>query len=239
MSWIMSVVYDPFMARRETGNLGAWRAELLGDLEGTVLEIGAGTGANVPHYGRSVQRLLLTEPDRHMRQRLADAWPRRQAACPMHLLEAPAEDLSVETGSVDAVVATLVFCSVRSTARALREVARVLRPGGRLVFLEHAEAADGTWRRRWQHLAEPLWRPVAGNCHLTRRPDVAIRAAGFDIEWMRWEEMQHAGPLLSRCVRGVARKPAPSSERVDLAHAEAQWLKPAETDTGADGSASS
>lgn len=206
MSWVMSIVYDRFMARRESGNLAAWRAELLANLEGVVLEIGAGTGANLPHYGPSVQRLLLTEPDRHMRQRLAEAWSKRPAACPMHLLHARAEDLPAETGSVDAVVATLVLCSVQSTASVLREVARILRPGGRLVFLEHAGAPAGTWRRRWQHIAEPFWRSVAGNCHLTRRPDVAIRAAGFDIDWMTWEEMRHAGPLLSRCVRGVATK---------------------------------
>ncbi len=218
MSWVMSVVYDPFMARREGGNLAAWRQELLANLDGVVLEIGAGTGANLPHYGLSVQRLLLTEPDRHMRRRLATAWPLRHATCPVHLFDAPAEDLPVETASVDAVVATLVLCSVRSTASTLQEVARILRPGGRLVFLEHAGAAEGTWRRHWQHLAEPFWRSLAGNCHLTRRPDIAIRAAGFTIDWMKWDEMQHAGPLLSRCVRGVATKPARMPHRDGVAH---------------------
>lgn len=207
MSWMMATVYDRFMARREQGNLAAWRADLLADIEGVVLEVGAGTGANLSHYGPLVQRLLLAEPDGYMRRRLSDALPRRHARCPVHILAAPAEQLPLAAQSVDAVVVTLVLCSVRSLPRALSEIARVLRPGGRLLFLEHAGAAVGTWRHRCQRIAEAPWRLVAGNCHLTRRPDVALRASGFEVEWMTWDAMEHAGPLLARCVRGVARQP--------------------------------
>jgi ubiquinone/menaquinone biosynthesis C-methylase UbiE len=211
MSWLMAALYDRFMRQSEAACLDRWRAELLRDLSGNVLEIGAGTGATLAHYPRAVTRLVLCEPDRHMRRRLelrsAALRPGRTevADCSIDALPMPAE-------SFDAVVSSLVLCSVPDQRAALAEVHRVLKPGGRLVFLEHV-AADGNPRRlKWQRRVEPVWKHLMGNCHLTRRTEAAIAAAGFRIERIERESIRKAMPLVRPSVRGVARK---SGEKAD------------------------
>jgi len=124
--------------------------------------------------------------------------------------------------SFDAVVSTLVLCSVRDVHGALREIFRVLRPGGRLLFVEHVAAHPDSRRFAWQRRLEPLWKRVAGNCHLTRDTEGALRRAGFQLEGIERESMRKAMPFIRRCIRGVARKPhdeeGDRTPHVQLAH---------------------
>jgi ubiquinone/menaquinone biosynthesis C-methylase UbiE len=207
MSWFVAAVYDHWMRAVETACLFQWRAELLRDLEGEVLEVGVGTGANLPHYPKTVKRLVLAEPDRHMRRRLqvrcgSSGFPQAEVS------DASLHGLPMSDASFDAVVSTLVLCSVPDLHAALAEVFRVLRPGGRFVFLEHVAADRNPTRLKWQRRVEPVWKRVAGNCHLTRRTEQAILAAGFQIEWIERESMRKAMPLARPSIRGAARKPA-------------------------------
>jgi ubiquinone/menaquinone biosynthesis C-methylase UbiE len=134
---------------------------------------------------------------------------RRRAAAiarPVEIVDASLERLPLADGSVDAVVGTLVLCSVPRLDEAVTEIKRVLRPGGRFVFLEHVAAEDRPRRLRWQRRVEPLWRRVAGNCHLTRQTADAIGAAGFHFESVKRESMRKAWSLVRPTIRGVAVK---------------------------------
>jgi ubiquinone/menaquinone biosynthesis C-methylase UbiE len=196
VSWLGARLYDAMMARGEGAFMGQWRGELLGDLDGQVLELGAGTGANLGHYPPGVE-LTLTEPDRHMRARLMARHPSLQVT------RCKAEQLPFDSGRFDVVVMTLVLCSVRSPSLALSEVSRVLKPGGRLVFVEHVASRD-PGLRAWQERLQPLWSLVAGNCHLAREAVTEISAAGFTTLALQRERMPGAPALVAPTVRGVA-----------------------------------
>ncbi len=206
MSWLMAAIYDRFMSTVEEACLQVWRAELLAGLAGEVLEVGAGTGANLSHYPEAVTKLVLAEPDRHMHEKLAARVHAAGGAPKLELSAAPADALPFPDDAFDAVVCTLVLCSVPDPAATLREIRRVLRPGGKLVFMEHVAAEDGTRRRVWQGRVEPVWKRIAGNCHLTRRTEDAIRKAGFTIESEKRESIRKAMPLTRPSIRGVAVK---------------------------------
>lgn len=206
MGRIFATIYDPFMAVSERACLQSWRATLLADVSGRVLEIGAGTGRSLAHYPATIERLVLAEPDRHMHGRLNARIPTALAPI-VEVVEASAQRLPFRDASFDAVVSSLVLCSTPDLADALREVRRVLVPGGRLLFLEHVADDEHPRRLRWQRRVEPLWKRVAGGCHLTRRTDQAIEAAGLVIERMERESMRKSNPLTRRTIRGVARKP--------------------------------
>lgn len=161
------------------------KRRLFADLRGDVLEIGAGTGANVALLPPGV-RWIAVEPNPYMRDELlAKA---EQAGVPVELRAGHGEELPAADGSVDAVISTLVLCSVDDPARVLREVRRVLRPGGRFVFLEHVAAPTGTPLRLLQRLARPVWRFLADGCRPDRETERDLRAAGFrsvDLEAWR------------------------------------------------------
>lgn len=195
-------LYDAVLSGAERRALRGWRAELLREVAGDVVEIGAGTGANLPLYGRAVRRLVLVEPDAAMRGRLAERAARRQS--PTVVVAGSAGRLPLADASADAVVSTLVLCSVRHLDGALAEVRRVLRPGGRLHVIEHVAAADGTRLRQAQHLVAPLWATVAGGCSVERPTRELLRAAGFDVGGLREDVLPVPVPLVRPVVRGSA-----------------------------------
>jgi ubiquinone/menaquinone biosynthesis C-methylase UbiE len=200
---VFAAVYDLAGRRAERGPLGARRRELLHEASGRVLEIGAGTGANLPHYP-AIDELVLAEPDAAMRRRIG---PRTEGiAFPVEVIDAAAEQLPLPDASVDTVVTTLVLCSVADPARALAEARRVLRPGGRLLFLEHVRA-PGRWGR-WQDRVTPVWRPLCAGCHPNRDSVGAIRRAGFAVTALRRVDDVPTLPPARPIVAGVAQAPA-------------------------------
>jgi ubiquinone/menaquinone biosynthesis C-methylase UbiE len=204
MSWLMAKFYDGFMRESEQACLSRWRAELLRDLSGSVLEVGAGTGATLGLYPASVTRLVLCEPDAHMRRQLREKAKDAKA----EVCDGPAQRLPFEKDSFDAVVCSLVLCSVPDQAAALAEIRRVLKPGGRLLFLEHVAADGNPGRLKWQRRVEPVWKRLMDNCHVTRRTEQALLDAGFRLESIQRESIRKALPIVRPSIRGVARKPA-------------------------------
>lgn len=159
-----AALYDA--GARRSHDLEADRTELLAAARGRVLEIGAGTGLNVRHYPRDTE-VTFTEPDTKMARRVP-------------MVQASAEELPFADGSFDTVVSTLVLCSVDDLERSVAEIRRVLAPQGRLLFLEHVRAADGSRLARWQDRLNPLWHAVAG-CDCNRRT-VDVLARLFEVE---------------------------------------------------------
>ncbi|MDA8358183.1 MAG: class I SAM-dependent methyltransferase [Actinomycetota bacterium] len=174
---VFAAVYDRLNAGAERTWLGKRRADLVARATGQVLEIGAGTGANLAHY-RDVERVVAAEPDPAMRARLRSRLDR--AAVPVKVSDAPAEHLGLRDASIDTVVCTLVLCSVADPDATLAELRRVLRPGGQLLVLEHVRG-EGR-RARWQDRVTPLWRRVGAGCHPNRDTVAAIERAGFHLE---------------------------------------------------------
>lgn len=199
----MAAVYDGMMRGSEEACLGQWRTDLLKDLSGAVLEIGAGTGATLALYPKTVNRIVMCEPDPHMRRKLE---AKSGTAANVEIYDSSIQDLFFKENSFDAVVCSLVLCSVPDQQAALAQIRRVLKPGGRLVFLEHVAAEGKPNRLKWQRRIEPVWKHLMGNCHLTRRTEAAIEAAGFRIERIQRESMRKALPVCRPSIRGVARK---------------------------------
>src|SRR5215210_4288162 len=187
---VFAALHDPMNASMERRWMGGRRRRLLAGASGAVLEIGGGTGANLPHY-RDVDRVVVTEPDPFMRKRLGQKLG--DARVPVEVSAAGAEALPFPDGSFDTVVSTLVLCTVPDQEAALDEVRRVLRPGGRLLFIEHVRAAGSA--ARWQDRLEPLWRRLLGGCHPNRDTVAAIEEAGFEIE--TFESFYPPDPLSS------------------------------------------
>ncbi len=179
--------------------MGRRRRRLLEGARGAVLEIGGGTGANLSHY-RNVDRVIVAEPDPFMRKRLGQKL--EDTRVPVEVSAAGAEALPFPDGSFDTVVSTLVLCTVPDQASALDEVRRVLRPGGRLLFIEHVRATGSM--ARWQDRIEPLWGRLLGGCHPNRDTVAAIEEAGFEIE--TFERFYPPAPLsgLTPHVQGSA-----------------------------------
>ncbi|MCL2776942.1 MAG: class I SAM-dependent methyltransferase [Polyangiaceae bacterium] len=207
MGPIFAYFYDSFMRKTEETCLAPWRRELLSEVGGRVLEIGAGTGACLRHYPRAVTRLVVAEPDRWMRARLARGIAGGGGAiCPsaIETSAASADALPFDDASFDAVVSMLVLCSVPNQALVLAEIRRVLIPGGRFVFLEHV-ASDDPKSFAWQRWLDPMWSCFASGCHITRRTLEAIRSAGFELEREEHANMQGSFSCLAPTVRGIAR----------------------------------
>ena len=182
---LFAAVYDPILARVERAGLGRARAELLADATGRTLEIGAGTGANLPHLPRAVSLLTLVEPSAPMRDRLEAHVGRLRDRLPrdVSVVAGSAADLPVEDASVDTLVSTLVLCSVPDLDAAARELRRVLAPGGTLLVIEHVEGHGRT--RTAQGIIDPAWRVVARGCRLVRDTRAALERAGFDTTHVR------------------------------------------------------
>jgi len=174
----MALVYDPFVWLGEMAGMRRRRSTLLSGARGRVVEIGAGTGLNIAHYPDGIDELVLMEPEPAMRRRLARRLQRHARAA--RIIEAPAEHLPLTDESVDTVVSTLVLCTVDDPERALREIARVLRPGGQLLFVEHVRASS-RFLVAWQDYLFQPWRSFAGGCHCNRPTVELMRACGFAV----------------------------------------------------------
>jgi ubiquinone/menaquinone biosynthesis C-methylase UbiE len=172
------------LSRTMEPEIGRWRDKLLAGLSGRVVEVGAGNGINFTHYPASVEQVIAVEPEPFLRSKA-------QAAA----LEAPvavtvrpglADALDLEDASVDAAVASLVLCSVSDQGGALRELGRVIRPGGELRFLEHVRSR-ATRKARVQRAADRsgIWPMIGGGCHCSRDTEASIRGAGFELVEVR------------------------------------------------------
>ena len=198
---IFAAGYDRCMAGEEKATLQAHRRALLAQARGRVLEIGGGTGANLPFYSDAVESLTITEPEapmlRRLERRLRDAG--REAT----VLRAPAEDLPFDDGSFDTVVATLVLCTVDDQPRALRELRRVLAPGGQLLFIEHVRAEDPKVAK-WQDRFNPVQLRLGHGCNCNRPTLAGIEAAGFGVVDVAHERMRKAPAILRPLIVGSA-----------------------------------
>jgi len=174
----MARVYDPFVWLAELVGMRSRRSVLVGNARGRVVEIGAGTGLNIAHYPDEITELVLTEPDAAMRRRLARRLQREGRGA--RIVDAPAERLPLADASVDTVVSTLVLCTVNDPERTLGEIARVLRPDGQLLFIEHVRANSRFLAACQDYLLRP-WRSFAGGCHCNRATVELMRACGFTI----------------------------------------------------------
>ncbi len=173
----IAVVYDIFMLPQELLGLRRQRVRTASEATGVVLELGVGTGLNLPHYTRA-ERIVGVDPDPHMLKRA-----RRRAAeapCPVQLIEASAESLPFGDGEFDTAVFALTLCTIPDPDAAVREAHRVLKAEGRLVFLEHVRS-NRAWFGRLQDLVTPGWKRIAGGCHANRRTVETIERE-FEIE---------------------------------------------------------
>jgi len=202
---IFAALYDPLMAGTEKAGLADRRRQLLGNAHGRVLEIGAGTGANLPYYGEAVDELVLAEPEEPMARRLE----RKLAASNLRarVVRAQAEKLPFEDASFDDVVSTLVLCTVSDQARALAEIRRVLKPSGRLLFLEHVRSDDPKLAR-WQDRLSGFNRRIGHGCTCNRDTLAGISGAGFEVGDVERDRLKKAPPIVTPLVVGVAERGA-------------------------------
>lgn len=169
-----------------------YRRRVIGAAEGRVLEIGIGSGLNLPFYPAAVEEVLGLEPSTPlvaMAEGAARACPN-----PVTFIEGSAEAIPLDRGSIDTVVTTWTLCTIPAASTALGEMRRVLRPGGRLLFVEHGLAPDAGVRK-WQDRLTPAWRCLSGGCHLNRPIRSLIEAAGFRVEGLECGYMPGPKPL--------------------------------------------
>jgi ubiquinone/menaquinone biosynthesis C-methylase UbiE len=176
---VFARLYPAVGKAMERGGLDQRRQTLLTGLSGMVVEVGAGDGLNFPQYPPTVTRVLAVEPEPHLRRLARDAANR--APVPVEVVDGVAERIPCTDGSADAVVVSLVLCSVPDQAAALREIHRVLKPGGQLRFLEHVRADTPGLARVQRVLDATIWPRLAGGCHTGRDTAAAIERAGFTI----------------------------------------------------------
>jgi SAM-dependent methyltransferase len=181
-SHVFAAIYDSSLRRGERAGMADHRRELLSTASGRVLEIGAGTGLNLPFYPQDVD-LVLTEPEAPMARRIDGP-----------VVPASAEELPFEDASFDTAVSTLVLCTVADPARAIGELRRVLRPGGRLLFIEHVRGEGRL--ARWQDRLNRPWRHVGHGCNANRDTIAALREGGFAVEAR--SDVWHRMPRLIR-----------------------------------------
>ena len=195
--------YDRLTKSTEEAGLSDKRRALLTRAQGRTLEIGAGTGVNLELYPHSVTELVLTEPDEHMRRQLE----KKVAALgrPTEVVDAGGERLPFADASIDTAVATLVFCTIPDPAAAFGEIARVLRPEGRLLFLEHVRSNDPQ-AARWQDRLERPWGWFGRGCHPNRDTLATIEASGLEVAAVESDRMPKAPAIVQPLVVGEAKR---------------------------------
>lgn len=173
-------------------NLVAYRQRVIGAAEGRVLEIGIGSGLNLPLYTGRVEHVIGLDPSPRLLEMAREA--KDKAAVPVELLEDSGEAIPLDNKSVDTVVTTWTLCTIADTMRALGEMRRVLKSSGQLLFVEHGRSPD-TSVRRWQDRLTPMWRRVGGGCHLNRAINELIAGSGFRIERLDTGYMKGPKPM--------------------------------------------
>ena len=173
-------------------NLAAYRARVLPAAQGRVLEIGIGSGLNLPYYSTTVEQVIGLDPSPKLLGMAREA--ARRTSLPLDLIENSAEAIPLYNRSIDTVVTTWTMCSIPDVQRALGEMRRVLKPEGRLLFVEHGLSPD-PGIRRWQDRLTPVWRQVGGGCHLNRAIGELIEEAGFRIERLETGYMRGPKPM--------------------------------------------
>jgi len=198
---LFAALYDKVSKGSEEAGLRDERRELLATADGATLEIGAGTGLNLEHYPDAVTRLVLAEPDEHMRRRLDRR--AREVYPAAEIVDASVERLPFPDATFDTVVVTFVLCSVPEQDAALIEVARVLKPSGRLLFLEHVRS-DEPSVAKWQDRVTPLYNLVG--CNPNRDTLAAIEASTLGVETVKHGEVPKAPKFERPLIVGVARR---------------------------------
>ncbi|HVE67427.1 MAG TPA: class I SAM-dependent methyltransferase [Solirubrobacteraceae bacterium] len=196
-----AALYDRMLAATEDAGLRDRRRALLSQARGSTLELGAGTGLNLDLYPDAVTELVLTEPFEHMATRLRAR--AREQARPTEVVEAPAERLPFPDDRFDTVAATLVLCTVDDPERTLAEVDRVLKPGGRFLFLEHVRSTDPR-TARWQDRLHGPWRFVGAGCHCNRDTPAALEASPLHVDALERAELPKAPPITRPLISGHA-----------------------------------
>ena len=198
---LFAAFYDTVSKGSEEAGLRDERRELLASAEGVTLELGAGTGLNLEHYPEAVTRLVLAEPDEHMRRRLerraAEVFPAAE------IIDAGAERLPFPDATFDTAVVTFVLCSVPDQEAALRELTRVLKPTGRLLFLEHVRS-DDPGLAKWQDRVRPLYNLVG--CNPNRDTLAALEASALSVEAVKHGEVPKAPKFERPLIAGTARR---------------------------------
>ena len=198
-----AALYDRVLKATEEAGLRDRRRELLAQARGATLELGAGTGLNFDLYPAEVTELVLTEPSPHMARQLRARVSGASSGRPVEVLEAPAEHLPLPDDRFDTVVGTLVLCTVDDPSRTLDEVARVLKPGGRMLFLEHVRASDPDLAR-WQDRLHGPWRFFGAGCHCNRDTPSTLQASRLSVERLEHGELPKAPPITRPLIAGSA-----------------------------------
>jgi len=196
-----AALYDRGLKATEEAGLGRMRAELLAKAGGRTLELGAGTGVNLDLYPEAVEELVLIEPDLHMAKRLRERLQLSSRSA--KLVEAPAERLPFEGDSFDTAVTTLVLCTVPDPVAAIAELERVLKPGGRLLFIEHVRGEDPDLAR-WQDRLEKPWRFLGDGCHCNRDTLATLGASRLEVDAVEHGELPKTPPIIRPLIRGSA-----------------------------------
>jgi ubiquinone/menaquinone biosynthesis C-methylase UbiE len=196
-----SAIYDRAMKSTEEAGMREIRRETLSSAWGRTIDIGAGTGVNVELYPEGVTELVLAEPDEHMLNHLRPKVPGWERS--VEIVKAPADSLPFDDDSFDTAVFTLVLCTVPDAAAALREAARVLRPGGKLLFVEHIRSHE-PGLAKWQDRLEGPWRLFGDGCHCNRDTVATIEASPFEVGQVEHGELPKAPPLVRPLVYGNA-----------------------------------
>jgi ubiquinone/menaquinone biosynthesis C-methylase UbiE len=200
---LFAAVYDRGLKATEDAGLREMRRETLGQASGRTIDLGAGTGVNRDLFPDAVTELVLAEPDPHMLARLRAKVAEGEG---LRVVQASAQDLPFEDDSFDTAVFTLVLCTVPDPGAALAEAARVLRPGGRLLFVEHVRSEEPSLAR-WQDRLEKPWRFLADGCHCNRDTVAAIEASPFELEGVENDKLPKTAPIVRPLVRGAANLP--------------------------------
>jgi SAM-dependent methyltransferase len=199
-----TALYDRALKKTEDSGLREMRRRTLAAASGRTVDLGAGTGANLGLFPDAVSELVLVEPDPHMLRRLRDKAGEGGGA---EVVAASAQNLPFADASFDTAVFTLVLCTVPDPAAALAEAARVLRPGGRMLFVEHVRSGDAGLAR-WQDRFERPWHFLGDGCHCNRDTVAAIEASPLTLERVRMDSLPKSPPIVRPLVLGEATLPA-------------------------------